>query len=754
MTSPPSADAASADEHNAANSTERVAAPLKRHVLHDLGYVIAAHPIAEDTRAAPALNQYVASKLDVSEGTAGLVAWQLLMRAVKVQDEPNEPDELPDSAPKRAFLAARHLLGLVEYVRDERGRFDRNAIITDDTVSASYLHALKIKGTPFYPFDPIATAGQRRLIAGRIGGWTATDRSRLAPRRGGHQLPLRELAGAVWEVIAHDLVDPQITGPLVDQALIEEAHVKEMESRAAELAEPDDEGRPILLKEDGFLQAEQCAPTPADGLPGVAAERAVPHRASTGPSELSKRPVWRDPRALIALLVLAAVVATGVVVLVRHRPDPDVTVSKDDLAGLVKPEPPQENVVGYWKAGWGPKREMFKLDSGGAPYATFNSISDNPNIGDERNFVGLRRTDAVAGSTWSDDVWAKPGDTFHARAYVNNAGTDSNGSVSAGWIQGARLQMGLSEGKREFSVFGILSGSNATTVWDGATIHTDDGVDVILDSTSAKVENNAAGSDGRSLPASLFGPDGAPLGYKVDDGVIKPGYKYAEYVTVTLRVVKAETAPESSSRPETAAAPSDGYRGGWGPERETFTTARPASYTVLNSITDNPAHLDERNFVQIRPLGQGNDAYTDLIRGEVGDEFVVFAYVANDAADNFTNATGAVHGLAAQLYLPPAGNDLSLAIRLKGKNAAEVWDGASIITSSNARIEYVPQTAIFHSAGVETGNYEVDDAGFRTGRPMTIGYEKADGVLPVGLTSDGVEKGVGFLTFRVRVVTR
>ena len=38
----------------------------------------------------------------------------------------------------------------------------------------------------------------------------------------------------------------------------------------------------------------------------------------------------------------------------------------------------------------------------------------------------------------------------------------------------------------------------------------------------------------------------------------------------------------------------------WGPSRQTFTTAQPADYITFNSIVDNPAHGDERNFVQVR----------------------------------------------------------------------------------------------------------------------------------------------------------
>jgi hypothetical protein len=50
---------------------------------------------------------------------------------------------------------------------------------------------------------------------------------------------------------------------------------------------------------------------------------------------------------------------------------------------------------------WGPNRSTFTIDSP-ANYVTFNSITDNPNIGDERNFVGIR--ESGTNNLWSDDM--------------------------------------------------------------------------------------------------------------------------------------------------------------------------------------------------------------------------------------------------------------------------------------------------------------------------------------------------------------
>ena len=43
---------------------------------------------------------------------------------------------------------------------------------------------------------------------------------------------------------------------------------------------------------------------------------------------------------------------------------------------------------------WGPERTTFTMESP-ATYPTFNSITDNPTIGDERNFVRIGEIDAA-----------------------------------------------------------------------------------------------------------------------------------------------------------------------------------------------------------------------------------------------------------------------------------------------------------------------------------------------------------------------
>lgn len=194
----------------------------------------------------------------------------------------------------------------------------------------------------------------------------------------------------------------------------------------------------------------------------------------------------------------------------------------------------------FWEAHSGPRREMFYVASGGSPYPSFNSILDNPHVGDERNFVGLRPvTREGIPNVWSDDVWGEAGDEFVARIFVHNAGVAGEDPAGVNALQQARVRAGLSSGVDEVSFFGELSAVNAMTVWDGATIHLTEGLKVVVDEASVKLENNAHGPDGLELGGDILGERGTSLGYQEMDGIVPPGYQYDAYVTLVLRVQDA-----------------------------------------------------------------------------------------------------------------------------------------------------------------------------------------------------------------------
>jgi hypothetical protein len=73
---------------------------------------------------------------------------------------------------------------------------------------------------------------------------------------------------------------------------------------------------------------------------------------------------------------------------------------------------------------WGPSRPTYTM-AHPADHITFDSITDNPNIGDERNFVGAR--DESNSNVWYDSIKVQEGHEYLVRMYVhNNAASNLN----------------------------------------------------------------------------------------------------------------------------------------------------------------------------------------------------------------------------------------------------------------------------------------------------------------------------------------
>lgn len=139
---------------------------------------------------------------------------------------------------------------------------------------------------------------------------------------------------------------------------------------------------------------------------------------------------------------------------------------------------------------------------------------------------------------------------------------------------------------------------------------------------------------------------------------------------------KAESAKPAA--PEDAASSSTGadeWPGGWGPaSRATFTIESPSPYIALNSITNNPRHGDERNFVQVKGA---EGKWKERIEACAGEEVHVRAYIHNNIAANLHSP---LRGLSFRIVSGRRADDGSAAVGVvwSALNAHSVWDGAEI----------------------------------------------------------------------------
>jgi len=175
-------------------------------------------------------------------------------------------------------------------------------------------------------------------------------------------------------------------------------------------------------------------------------------------------------------------------------------------------------------AGWGPEREMFTMDN--LPdYAVFNSLSDNPDLGNERNFVRIR---AVGDEYYRDKVTLEVGNTYEVYVYYHNIGVGIADDVRMSANFPATVKKG-----ETLTVNAIISAAdtNPLSVWDGTTVTANEDVTLRYVPGSALIHNGGE-LDGQAIgPDYLFSDDGALLGYNEFSGLLPGGFEYAGYVT-------------------------------------------------------------------------------------------------------------------------------------------------------------------------------------------------------------------------------
>ena len=186
---------------------------------------------------------------------------------------------------------------------------------------------------------------------------------------------------------------------------------------------------------------------------------------------------------------------------------------------------------------WGPTRSTFTMETP-ATYVTFNSITNNPTVGDERNFVRVR--EAGTENTYVDTLEIEPGKEYEVWImYHNNAASNYNAS-GKGIANGVKA-MSSFPSKVTPSEKGQINGviqatdANPAKVWDEAYLTTKaDEVFLRYVPGSAKIHNAGKVND-TVLSDTLFTSDGVYLGINVLDGRIPGCAEYSGYIKYTIR---------------------------------------------------------------------------------------------------------------------------------------------------------------------------------------------------------------------------
>lgn len=201
---------------------------------------------------------------------------------------------------------------------------------------------------------------------------------------------------------------------------------------------------------------------------------------------------------------------------------------------------------------WGPDRPTYTYETP-ADHVTFNSITNNPTYGDERNFTTIRDAN---GGTFGHEVNLQPGKEYEVQVfYHNNAATYLNDASQGykGIAENAamRVQMPATvKAGEKARITGVVSASNATpqSVWDEAYAASSSNVALRYVQGSAKVASSNGAVNGQAMPDSLL-TTGAPLGYDSLNGKLPGCNKYSGYVTFRFVVDKPDFTVEKTVSP-------------------------------------------------------------------------------------------------------------------------------------------------------------------------------------------------------------
>ena len=174
----------------------------------------------------------------------------------------------------------------------------------------------------------------------------------------------------------------------------------------------------------------------------------------------------------------------------------------------------------------------------------FNSIVNNPNFGDERDFVGARL--AERRDLWSSNINVANGQSYRIRIFVHNDNPNGEDTIA----EGVRVSFSIpEESDTEAIVTGtILADNGAYSRYDDVAVFSSDArFHLEYVENSALWENNGIGSGGGiELDKGILEESGTYVGFSALDGKIPGGYRYDGYATIEVKVVYDEYVNDSS----------------------------------------------------------------------------------------------------------------------------------------------------------------------------------------------------------------
>lgn len=203
---------------------------------------------------------------------------------------------------------------------------------------------------------------------------------------------------------------------------------------------------------------------------------------------------------------------------------------------------------------WGPERPTYTMNSP-ADHPTFNSITDNSTLGDERDFV--RIVEKGSGKAFTSDLEIEANKEYIVEIYYHN-------NASATYNDAAHNYVGVAEDTRVVSYFpeklaagetgqidGVITATNADpkTVWDEARITAKENLKIGYVEGTARIYNDW-GVNGAELDKKLFTAEGVFIGLNELNGLILGCEEFSGQVVYTIQTQATEEGSNPGSTPD------------------------------------------------------------------------------------------------------------------------------------------------------------------------------------------------------------
>ena len=190
----------------------------------------------------------------------------------------------------------------------------------------------------------------------------------------------------------------------------------------------------------------------------------------------------------------------------------------------------------------------------------------------------------------------------------------------------------------------------------------------------------------------------------------------------------------------------------WGPERSTYTMKDPAHSATFNSITDNAAVGDERDFVRVVEVSEDGTkkTYANEVEVVAGKTYQVYIYYHNDASETFDDKAHDYVGVAMNTRVS-SNYPLKLAAGEKGEiygaisstttSPEKVWDSAYLNAKEDVTLHYIAASATLHNDWKADGS--VLSTNLFSEKGTFIGLNELEGTIL------GCDKYSGYVVYRI-----